>query len=417
MSMTPLPLLPFVILIVAMALGPLVAEAAWNRHQGKIALGLGALAVAYYLLVLRRAGFVAHIAGDYVSFIVLIVSLFVVSGGIHISVKGVATPSANVLFLLIGAVMANVLGTTGAAMLLIRPWIRMNKYRITAHHIVFFIFIVANVGGSLSSVGDPPLFIGYLQGVPFWWITQKAWPVWLVAVAFLLGMFYLLDRRNYLRAPREVRERETPREEWKFSGLGNAVWLAVVLGAIAVDHPSGLRAVLMAGAAAASYFTTPRHVHEANHFDLGPVRDLTFIFAGIFATMMPVLDWLGANARGLLGVHPHAATFFWSAGGLSSVLDNAPTYLAYFRALSGATGAPNTAHLLVSDSGSILAISIGAVFFGGATYIGNGPNLMVKAIADHQGVHMPSFLGFVGKYSLPLLLPVLGTVWLIFFSS
>lgn len=408
-------MLPFGLLLAAMALGPLLAADFWSRHYAKVALGLGALALAGFLAFVRQADFAAHVAVNYFSFIALVCSLFVVSGGIHIGVKGEATPRANVLYLLVGAIIANVVGTTGASMLLIRPWIRMNRYRITGHHIVFFIFIVANVGGSLSAVGDPPLFIGYLQGVPFWWITVHAWPIWAVAIGLLLGTFYLLDRRNYLRAPREVRERETAHEEWKVSGLGNLVWLGVILGAIAIQHPPFLREGLMIAAAAVSYYTTPRPVHEANHFNLAPVRELAVLFAGIFATMVPVLAWLDANAAGLLGARPPAAVFYWSAGGLSSVLDNAPTYLAFFSVLVGVNGSPDTVHLLAQQPLAILALSMGAVFFGGATYIGNGPNLMIKAIADQRGVHTPGFLGFIGRFTLPFFLPVLALVWLFFF--
>ena len=410
-------MLPFALLLAAMALGPLLAEAAWARHHGKIALGLGLVTVGYCVVLRHEFGFAAHIAHDYVSFLCLVGSLFVVSGGIHIRVKGEATPAMNVLFLLLGAVAANALGTTGASMLLIRPWIRMNKYRITGYHIVFFIFLVANVGGSLSAVGDPPLFIGYLQGVPFWWITRRAWPVWLLAVSLLLAAFYALDRRNYRRAPRAVRQRETAQETWRFEGLRNLAYLAIVLAAIAIDRPLFLRELVMTAAAVASYFSTPKPVHQANHFNLAPVREVAVLFAGIFATMIPVLDWLNANAGALLGPRPAPGVFYWSAGGLSSVLDNAPTYLAFFSALSGSAGTPGTPVLLAHHGPGILAISLGAVFFGGATYIGNGPNFMIKSVADHQGVRTPTFLGFVSRYTVPFLLPVLIAVWLLFFRA
>ena len=179
-----------------------------------------------------------EVAHEYVSFIALIGSLFVVSGGIHINVKGEATPLKNVLFLLIGAIVANLLGTTGASMLLIRPWIRMNKYRITAHHIVFFIFIVSNVGGCLTPIGDPPLFLGYLKGIPFWWVAEHCWPMWATGVGCLLAMFYVVDRLNFRRAPARVRETETAHEQWRFDGLANIVFLAVILGRGVPEPPA-----------------------------------------------------------------------------------------------------------------------------------------------------------------------------------
>jgi len=410
-------ILPFALLLIAIALAPLLAPDWWSRHYGKVAFGLGAITLGYYIFVLRDAGHALHTAYDYVGFITLIGSLFIVSGGIHIIVKGEATPMANVIFLLVGAVVANVLGTTGAAMLLIRPWIRMNQYRITAYHIVFFIFIVANVGGCLTPIGDPPLFLGYLQGVPFWWVMKNCWPMWAIGVGILLAIFYVVDRINFHIASRAVRENETAPETWKFDGLPNLFFLAVILGAVFVNKPIFLREAIMLAAALGSYFTTKKSVHESNHFNFHPIREVAILFAGIFATMMPALDWLNAHAREVLGQNPAPGIFFWSAGGLSSVLDNAPTYLGFLSALFGVTGAKNISELLVQNSPHILAISIGAVFFGAATYIGNGPNFMVKAIADRRKIPMPTFLGFIFKYTLPFLLPMLIAVWWLFFKK
>jgi Na+/H+ antiporter NhaD/arsenite permease-like protein len=410
-------ILPFALLLGAMAFAPLRAPRWWLRHYAQVALGLGAVTLGYYLLVLRDAPRVLHTGHDYAGFIALIGSLFVVSGGIHIRVKGEATPLANVIFLFVGAIAANVLGTTGAAMLLIRPWIRMNKYRVSAHHIVFFIFIVANVGGCLTPIGDPPLFLGYLQGVPFWWITEHGWPMWAAGVGILLAIFYVVDRINFLRAPRAVRERETAQETWQFDGLPNLFFLAVILGAVFVKRPVFLREALMLAAALGSYFTTSKSVHTANDFNFHPVREVAILFAGIFATMMPALDWLKLNARSLLGDHPSPGIFFWGTGISSSTLDNAPTYLGFLNALSGVTGAKDVPGLLAQEPLSLLAISVGAVFFGAATYIGNGPNFMVKAVADQGKIRVPAFLEFVFKFTLPFLLPVLLVVWLLFFRG
>ncbi|MCS7089524.1 MAG: sodium:proton antiporter [Verrucomicrobiota bacterium] len=457
---------PFVLLLGCIALGPLAWPKGWHQHYPKVALGLGTVTLLYYWLGLNATGRIAHTAHEYVSFIALIGSLFVVSGGIHITVRGEATPIVNTLFLLIGAIVANLLGTTGASMLLIRPWLRMNKYRLTAHHVVFFIFIVSNVGGCLTPIGDPPLFLGYLKGVPFWWVLEHCWPMWIVGVGSLLGIFYVLDRRNYLRAPATIREKETGTgEQWRFRGLHNLLFLAVILGAVFLERPPFIREMIMIAAAIGSYLTTPRAVHEANDFNFEPIREVAILFVGIFATMMPALDWLQNHARDL--GRPTPSMFYWGTGSLSAVLDNAPTYLSFLSTAQGmvapavtlqplqlalAQGIPpdptspepvirealramaeyfpeeltnrqpvlehlQLAVLLASPNGELLlvAISIAAVFFGACTYIGNGPNFMVKAIAEHQKAHVPTFLGYVFKFTLPYLLPVLALTWWLFF--
>jgi len=416
-SPNPWMILPFALLLGAMALAPLFLPAWWLRHYAKVALGLGAVTLGYYVLILHDVPRIFHTAHDYASFILMVGSLFVVSGGIHIGVKGEATPLTNVIFLFIGAIVANVLGTTGAAMLLIRPWIRMNKHRITAHHIIFFIFIVANVGGCLTPIGDPPLFLGYLQGVPFWWVAKNCWPMWAAGVGILLAIFYVVDKTNFARAPCVVREKQSEREIWKFDGLANVFFLAVILGSVFVSRPVFLREALMLAAAIGSYFTTGKTVHAANHFNFHPIQEAAVLFAGIFATMMPALDWLGLHAKVLLGASPTPGIFFWGTGGLSAVLDNAPTYLGFLSALHGVTGAGEISELLGQNALSVLAISVGAVFFGAATYIGNGPNFMVKAIAGQEKIPMPGFLGFVFKFTLPFLLPTLITIWLLFFRG
>jgi len=464
-------ILPFGLLLGTIALAPVLCQAWWTRHYPKVVCSLGAITLAYYIFGLRACERIIQVGHEYISFIALIGSLFVVSGGIHLNVRGEATPRANTTFLFLGALVANLLGTTGASMLLIRPWIRMNKYRITAHHIIFFIFIVSNVGGCLTPIGDPPLFLGYLKGIPFWWVAEHCWPIWAVGVGFLLALFYLIDTRNYRRAPEAVRNRlAEPPDQWRVDGLWNIAFLLVILGAVFLDRPLFLREALMAGAALGSWFTTKKRVHEANHFSFHPIQEVAILFIGIFATMMPALDWLQDNA-GHLG-RPSPALFFWGSGLLSSVLDNAPTYLSFLSASFGlfvepevvdrvqflirnhgadlaglagpqADGIRQTYEVLqkyhagavasgkvsveqikiaflLGNSGFssfIIAISVGAVFFGANTYIGNGPNFMVKAIADHQKVSTPSFLGMVFKYTLPCMGPMLILIWLLFFRA
>jgi Na+/H+ antiporter NhaD/arsenite permease-like protein len=463
-------MLPFGALLAAIALAPLFFADWWSKHYTKVAFGLAIVVLAYYFFGIHATSRVLTVGHEYLSFIALVGSLFVVSGGIHINVKGEASPMVNVVFLLIGAVAANLLGTTGASMLLIRPWIRMNKYRVTGHHIVFFILIVSNVGGCLTPIGDPPLFLGYLYGIPFWWVAEHCLPMWGIGVGMLLAMFYVVDRLNFNRAPRDVRAKETASEEWRFDGLSNVLFLAVILFAVFINNPPFLREALMVGAAIGSYFTTKKPVHESNHFSFHPIKEVAILFVGIFATMMPALDWLAENAKELLGQHPASGVFYWGAGCLSSVLDNAPTYLSFLSASFGsfvnhdviaqvqahiASGAIDfnnitgdyaeqirqtlealqkyhAAHVAAKTVTTdeievcfllgnatfnkyILAVSIGAVFFGANTYIGNGPNFMVKSIADHQKVHTPSFLEYIWKFTLPIMLPMLLIVWLVFF--
>ena len=393
-----------------MAFAPVLAAHWWEKHYPKIALGLGAITTGIYAFVLHDTASLAHAAQEYFSFIALVGSLYIVSGGIQIQAGGRSTPFTNVLFLLTGAVLANILGTTGAAMLLIRPWLRLNRSRIAAHHIAFFIFIVANVGGCLTPIGDPPLFLGFLEGIPFWWIGQHAWPAWLTGVGLLLFIFYLVDRMHLSRSP--VAGAPAP-ETWKFSGRMNLTFLAVILVAVFIHQPPFLREILMLAAAAGSYFTTAKAIHRANEFNFHPAAEVAILFAGIFSTMIPALAWLDHHAGSLLGQNPGPTIFYWGTGALSAVLDNAPTYLAFLSALRGVMGDAN----VLQFANLILAISIGAVFFGAATYIGNGPNFMVKAIAQQSGVRMPSFMEFVFRFTLPYLVPVLMIVWWLFFRS
>jgi Na+/H+ antiporter NhaD/arsenite permease-like protein len=241
--------------------------------------------------------------------------------------------------------------------------------------------------------------------------------MWVTGVGILLAMFYVVDRLNFIRAPREIRQMETAHETWKFDGLANLFLLAVILGAVFINQPVFLREEIMLAAAVGSYFTTAKLVHEANRFHFHPIEEVAILFAGIFATMIPALDWLDVNARTVLGAHPAPGVFYFGTGVLSGVLDNAPTYLSFLSALFGTSGAKGIGELLSGNTLNLVAISVGAVFFGAATYIGNGPNFMVKAIADHEKVRTPTFPGFIWKFTLPFLLPMLLVVWLIFFRG
>jgi len=237
--------LPFVALLGAIALFPLLAPRWWEQHYSKVALGLGVLPVFFYLALLHQGPHLLETTHEYVSFICLIGSLFVVSGGIRITVKGESTPWVNTAMLAIGGIVANLLGTTGASMLLIRPYLRANKYRLTAYHVVFFIFIVSNVGGSLTPLGDPPLYLGFLKGVPFLWTVRSLYPAWLVGMAYLLIVFFVMDTFNFRRAPAEIRQKETSHETWRFEGLANFGWLLIIMVALFIHSPPFLREGLM----------------------------------------------------------------------------------------------------------------------------------------------------------------------------
>ena len=405
----PLIILPFIAMLLAIALMPFLSRHHWERHYPKVAVVLGAIPVFYYVIVLKNSARMLHVAHEYVSFIALVGSLYVVSGGIHIRVKGEATPLVNTFFLIIGAVLANVIGTTGASMLLIRPWIRMNRYRITGFHVVFFIFIVSNIGGCLTPIGDPPLFLGYIKGIPFWWVLKACWPAWLLGVLGLSALFYIFDRWNFLRAPRAVRETETASESWQFEGCRNLGFLGVILGAVFLRRPAGLSEALMLAAAVGAYLTTPKLIHQANEFDFHPIREVAWLFLGIFATMVPALDFFELHARDLGLSSP--MRFFWLTGLLSAGLDNAPTYLTFLAAGMGLHNLnlddpAQVRQLLAEHDPELVAVSLGAVFFGALTYIGNGPNFMVKAIAERAKVKTPGFFAYLFRYALPILLPL-----------
>jgi Na+/H+ antiporter NhaD/arsenite permease-like protein len=413
---------PFALLLLLIATMPLTPpriKHLWEHYYPHISIALGAVVAAYYLLRIPGGDIVlAHTAHEYFSFIVLIGSLFVVSGGIHIKVKGEATPMQNVVFLTVGAVLANFIGTTGASMVMIRPWIRMNKIRISPFHVVFFIFIVSNIGGALTPIGDPPLFLGYLRGVPFFWLIEHVMAEWLFTLGCVLGVFYLYDRRSFKHMPRKLQaEAKRDPETWRFDGMVNVLFLMAIIGAVFLPATYFLREAVMIGAALASYFLTPKQVHEENAFTFAPIKEVAFLFVGIFATMMPALGFL--ELHGVEFGFNRPLQYYFASGLLSAVLDNAPTYVNFLQlaqttataenpaAFAGLTSVEATRALLVQRPLFVVAVSLGAVFFGAMTYIGNGPNFMVKSIAHDAGVHCPTFFGYVLRFSLPILLPIL----------
>jgi Na+/H+ antiporter NhaD/arsenite permease-like protein len=404
---------PFALLLAGIAIGPAFFHGWWDRMYPRVSALLAIVTVGLYLPGRSVAPFL-HAVQEYVGFVVLVGSLFVASGGILIRVRGESTPIANVLFLAVGAILANLIGTTGASMVLIRPWIRTNRYRMTGFHVVFFILLVSNIGGCLTPIGDPPLFLGYLKGVPFWWVAEGCFNGWLLMVIVLLVVFYFLDVTNMRRIPDRVRLQHAEAERWHFSGGWAVAAIGMILGAVFL--PTGVREGVMLLAAGLSWWRTPRSLYEGNQFSWGPLREVAWLFAGIFVTMVPALDILRERV-GSGGGMPTALGLFWSTGVLSGVLDNAPTYMAFLVSAMAATGLDvetGMATFVVRHPDLLRGISMGAVFFGAATYIGNGPNLMVRAICQQQGIWTPSFGGYVLRYTVPILLPVLGLVgWMV----
>jgi Na+/H+ antiporter NhaD/arsenite permease-like protein len=426
-----IPFALLLILIAVMPLSPAPIKHFWERYYAHAAIALGLAVAGYFVLRLPDgAAAVLHTAREYFSFISLIGSLFVVAGGIHLKVKGEATPFENVVFLAIGAVTANFIGTTGASMVLIRPFIRMNKIRVSAYHVVFFIFIVSNCGGSLTPIGDPPLFLGYLRGVPFFWLINQVIGQWLATVGAILAAFYLIDRRAYRRVPRAVQARIKEPDTWRFEGFINVLLLLVIIEAVFLPDEYFSREIVMLGAALVSWKFTPKVVHEENHFSFGPIKEVAFLFIGIFLTMMPALGYIDRHGGEFNVTKP--IHYYLAAGSLSSVLDNAPTYATFLRLAEttatarrdlpadAAARPPTEAETIAlmranpADARLIVAVSLGAVFFGAMTYIGNGPNFMVKSIAEASGVRVPTFVGYILRYSLPILLPILLASGLLF---
>jgi Na+/H+ antiporter NhaD/arsenite permease-like protein len=288
----------------------------------------------------------------------------------------------------------------------------MNKLRISGYHVAFFIFVVSNVGGALTPIGDPPLFLGYLKGVPFFWLIRHVLVQWLVTVGAILAAFYLFDRRSFSGMPDSLQDdAEGVRAPWQIEGRINLVFLLAIVGAVFIPERFMLREVVMIASACASLLLTPKPVHAQNAFSFGPIKEVAFLFIGIFATMMPALDYLRMHGQEFGVVHP--LQYYFACGALSSVLDNAPTYVNFLQLAQATSGTANPVHLLGAQPLLVIGVSLGAVFFGAMTYIGNGPNLMVKSIAHDAGVRCPTFFGYILKYSLPILLPILALAgWL-----
>ncbi|HZW13249.1 MAG TPA: sodium:proton antiporter [Noviherbaspirillum sp.] len=434
---------PFAGLLLSIALLPLLAPLFWHHHFGKVSLAWALaflLPCAAFFGVGTAAGGALHaFAAEYVPFIILITSLFVVAGGICVRGNLHGTPALNTGLLALGTILASIMGTTGASMLMIRPLIRANDNRKHAVHIiVFFIFLVANAGGSLTPLGDPPLFLGFLKGVDFFWTMKNIFFETLFLCVALLVIFYFLDRHYYQNKEEEFVPSldPTPDSAIRFEGKANFFLLAAIVGLVLmsgiwkpgvsfsvfgvdVELQNLVRDVLLIGVIFVSLSITPKTARQGNEFSWGPIQEVAKLFAGIFITIIPVIAMLRAGEAGAFAPivravtdttgQPINAMYFWATGILSSFLDNAPTYLVFFNTAGG-----DPAVLMSKLAGTLAAISCGAVFMGANSYIGNAPNLMVKAIAEERGVKMPSFFGYMA-WSCAVLVPLFVLMTLVFF--
>ncbi|HOI86567.1 MAG TPA: sodium:proton antiporter [Lentimicrobium sp.] len=411
--------IPFFVMLMMIAVGPLFFHHWWESNKNKliVSLALG-IPTAVYLIATGFFHNLEHqLVFDYLPFIILLGGLFIITGGINLSGDIEAKPSTNTLFLAIGAVLASFMGTTGAAMLLIRPVINTNAERwYKVHTILFFIAIVANAGGLLTPLGDPPLFLLYLRGAPFSWFFHLV-PEWLFTNGLLLAIYYFTDKYFYKKeTPASIAFDKTNIQPIKLRGRFNFIFLAGVVFSVAflnkqyipaIEHNHYLgfirEATILIMAGLSLYFTSSK-LRQANKFTYGPIIEVAYLFLGIFVTMVPALLWLEANAKSL-GVTT-VAQFYYATGALSSFLDNAPTAVSFYNLALGLTD-PSATGLVAGIPDYLLkAISVGAVFFGSMTYIGNGPNFMVKAIAEENKIDMPGFFGYMIKFSLVVLLPV-----------
>jgi len=432
--------IPFVGILLSIALFPLFAPRWWHHHFPKVSL-FWALAMAVpFLFAYRGHAFdeILHIYMiDYIPFIILLWSLFTVSAGVLVRGTIQGAPGVNVVMLVIGTLLASWIGTTGASMIMIRPVLRANAWRRNKMHVViFFIFLVSNVGGSLTPLGDPPLFLGFLHGVHFFWTLHLIWPMLAVVLPVLI-VFYIIDRSFYRR---ETKPDTVAGEPVRVEGLHNLIFLGGIVGAVLLSgvwkagtfHVAGIelkmefviRDLVMIVMGLLSLKTTSKAIHEGNQFSWFPIKEVAILFAGIFMTIIPALAILKAGEHGALsGLIEMTRTphhYFWITGGLSSFLDNAPTYLTFFNTALGSffEGVPEhqaVVALMGQQHVYLLAISSGAVFMGAMTYIGNAPNFMVKSIAEEAGIRMPSFFGYMLKWSVPILIPCFLLVTLLFF--
>ena len=442
---------PFVGILLSIALCPLLTPRFWHHHYGKVSAFWALLFAVPFMYVFQRQGVVEilHVyIVDYIPFIILLWALFTIAGGIVVGGSLQGTPAVNTVLLFLGTVLASWVGTTGASMVMIRPVLRANKHRVRqAHVICFFIFLVANIGGGLTPLGDPPLFLGFLHQVPFFWVTVAIFPHVLLSSCLVLMTFFLVDTVFYRKEKRRggPSEADAEKSRVRIEGLYNLLFLAGVVGlvlmsgywkadafdimGIEIPYQNLARDLGILAMGGLSLAVTPWKLRQANEFGWGPILEVAKLFAGIFMCIIPAVAILKAGKEGalapLLAYVTGPGHYFWASGALSSFLDNAPTYLTFFNMALGQLGMTEGMVPLACAMGALSAnpefvgllqgVSAGSVFMGANTYIGNAPNFMVKSIAEEAGVRMPSFFGYMFKYSIPILIPTFILVTLVFF--
>ncbi len=426
---------PFFALLFCIAIIPVIQPKLWHSMYKYLSIGVGFVVALFYVLQLKEYALPLEALSEYFSFISLLVLLYVASGGMYLFIDVPSNAISNIVFLFLAAICSNIIGTTGASILLIRPYMRLNRFRLQAYHVVFFIFIVSNMGGMLTPIADPPLFIGFLKGIPFTWTLSNLFLIWLTGLSLCLLAFAYFDIQNKKYNDLEAEIEHTGKVF--FQGKRNLIWLLLAVSSVFLDpvifpnipsiqyhgkSVSFVRELIQLGAAFVCYQTSNRKAIENNNFNFEPIVEVVFLFFGIFLSMMPLVEYLEQMAHHN-GMQAELSTgmFFGFTGLFSSVLDNAPTYLSMFTLLMSANGysvhSVQDVQLFLAGTQSILlaAISVAAVVFGAMTYIGNGPNLMVKSIAEQSGLKMPSFGAYILRFSLPILLPIFAVIYLLFF--
>lgn len=432
-------ILPFIILLLMIATGPIFYQNFWHKYYIKISMIISISICIYYIIYLNSLFKILITLIEYIQFILLILVLYISSGGIFIEINKKINSKINLLILFFGSCISNLIGTTGASIILIRPYIKINKKNIKPYHIIFFIFIISNIGGSLTPIGDPPLFLGFLKGVPFFWTLKNNFLPWIFSLIILGGFFYIIDFKNHIDIKNKIKKDKKP--YILIYGGKNFFWLIIITISIFLENKifhfipdikynnhsiSFIREIIIILIILFLYKNANKYAFKKNKFNFKPLEEICFVFIAIFISILPILEIINnlAQSNKFINIINYN-TLYWSTGLLSGFLDNAPTYLNLLNAIMSTYDANihNIENVKFYTKGiysinnilELKAISIASVFFGALTYIGNGPNFIVKSIAEKYGIKMPSFFEYIIYFSIPLLMPVLIIIWLLFF--
>lgn len=424
--------LPFIILIFTITTGPIFYPKYWNNHYSKISIFLSILIILYYTIYLNNFLKPLNTLIEYIQFILLISALYIFSGGILIKINKKNSPIINLFILILGGFTSNLIGTTGASMIFIRPYIKINKKNIKSYHIIFFIFIISNIGGSLTPIGDPPLLLGFLKGVPFFWTIRNNFLPWIITLTILGILFYIIELKNNKK--KNIKNIKLNYIKYKkpyilIYGKKNFIWLLLIITYTSLENQYYFfffKEIVIILLILIVYKYKNKHIFKKNRFNFKPIKEIGILFLGIFITMLPVLE----ITKNLIQYSQFTKninynTLYWSTGALSGLLDNAPTYINLLNASMSIYGGNinNIENVKAYTKGiysinnilELKAISISSVFFGAMTYIGNGPNFIIKSISEQLGIKMPSFFEYILYFSIPFLIPTLIIIWLLFF--